>query len=302
MPTVDAAAYFERVRFLTERIAAYEDSLESVENQIAELEATITDQKALVERLRKALFAKAKDRTAHEFTARISQVMQRMISDVTQEKFHQIESLALEMFNKIIRKENFVQLIELDDNFNVNLYKKQIYTTHELLLLANNIGLDALEKRLGSAGLKEAAHLLTNDSIDELRRYFSGKIVTDQISFQDDIELPCTIAWSSISYPKAKTGFYSLLYWAIIKTSNQAVPFIIDTPFARIDTEHREQISALFFPNISGQVIILSTDEEVVGSYRAIIQPHIAHEYLLKYNVEQGCTSVQPGYFKEAKA
>ena len=63
-----------------------------------------------------------------------------MISDVTQEKFHQIESLALEMFNKIIRKENFVQLIELDDNFNVNLYKKQIYTTHELLLLANNIG------------------------------------------------------------------------------------------------------------------------------------------------------------------
>lgn len=105
MPTVDAAAYFERVRFLTERIAAYEDSLESVENQIAELEATITDQKALVERLRKALFAKAKDRTAHEFTARISQVMQRMISDVTQEKFHQIESLALEMFNKIIRCE-----------------------------------------------------------------------------------------------------------------------------------------------------------------------------------------------------
>lgn len=303
LPTVDAAAYFERVRFLTERVAAYEDSLESVENQIAELEATITDQKALVERLRKALFAKAKDRTAHEFTARISQVMQRMISDVTQEKFHQIESLALEMFNKIIRKENFVQLIELDDNFNVNLYKKQIYTTHELLLLANNIGLDALEKRLGSAGLKEAAHLLTNDSIDELRRYFSGKIVTDQISFQDDIELPLynRVELNQLSKGE-KQVFILSLYWAIIKTSNQAVPFIIDTPFARIDTEHREQISALFFPNISGQVIILSTDEEVVGSYRAIIQPHIAHEYLLEYNVEQGCTSVQPGYFKEAKA
>lgn len=226
-----------------------------------------------------------------------------MISDVTQEKFHQIESLALEMFNKIIRKENFVQLIELDDNFNVNLYKKQIYTTHELLLLANNIGLDALEKRLGSAGLKEAAHLLTNDSIDELRRYFSGKIVTDQISFQDDIELPLynRVELNQLSKGE-KQVFILSLYWAIIKTSNQAVPFIIDTPFARIDTEHREQISALFFPNISGQVIILSTDEEVVGSYRAIIQPHIAHEYLLEYNVEQGCTSVQPGYFKEAKA
>lgn len=63
-----------------------------------------------------------------------------MISDVTQEKFHQIESLALEMFNKIIRKENFVQLIELDDNFNVNLYKKQTYTTHELLLSPTTLG------------------------------------------------------------------------------------------------------------------------------------------------------------------
>ena len=303
LPSVDAAAYFERVKFLTERIAAYEDSLETLDNQIAELEATIADQKALVERLRKALLAKAKDRTAHEFTSRISQVMQRMISDVTKEKFHQIESLALEMFNRIIRKENFVQLIELDDNFNVNLYKKQTYITRELLLLANNIGLDALEKRLGSAGLREAAHLLTNDSIDDLRRYFSGKIVSDQISFQDDVELPLynRVELNQLSKGE-KQVFILSLYWAIIKTSNQSVPFIIDTPFARIDTEHREQISAVFFPNISGQVIILSTDEEVVGSYRAIIQPHIAHEYLLEYNVEQGCTSVKPGYFKGTKA
>ena len=302
LPSVDAAAYFERVKFLTERIAAYEDSLEVLDQQIAELEVKITDQKALVERLRKALLAKAKDRTAHEFTSRISQVMQRMISDVTKEKFHQIESLTLEMFNKIIRKENFVQLIELDDNFNVNLYKKQTYITRDLLLLANNIGLDALEKRLGSAGLREAAHLLTNDSIDDLRRYFSGKVVTDQVSFQDDIELPLynRVELNQLSKGE-KQVFILSLYWAIIKTSNQVVPFIIDTPFARIDTEHREQISAVFFPNISGQVIILSTDEEVVGSYREIIQSHIAHEYLLEYNVEQGCTSVKPGYFKGTK-
>ncbi|WP_162608173.1 AAA family ATPase [Butyricicoccus pullicaecorum] len=303
LPSVDAAVYFERVKFLTERIAAYEDSLETLDKQIAELEAMITDQKALVERLRKALLAKAKDRTAHEFTSRISQVMQRMISDVTKEKFHQIESLTLEMFNKIIRKENFVQLIELDDNFNVNLYKKQTYITRDLLLLANNIGVEALEKRLGNAGLREAAHLLTNDSIDDLRRYFSGKIVTDQISLQDDIELPLynRVELNQLSKGE-KQVFILSLYWAIIKTSNQVVPFIIDTPFARIDTEHREQIAAVFFPNISGQVIILSTDEEVVGSYRAIIQPHIAHEYLLEYNVEQGCTSVKPGYFKGTKA
>lgn len=303
LPSVDAAAYFEKVKSLTEQITAYEDSLETLHKKIVELEVEIADQKVLVERLRKALLAKAKNRTAHEFTSRISQVMQRMISDVTKEKFHQIESLALEMFNKIIRKENFVQLIELDENFNVNLYKKQTYLTRELRLLANNIGMEALEKRLGSAGLREAAHLLTNDSIDDLRRYFSGKIITDQIFFQDDMELPLynRVELNQLSKGE-KQVFVLSLYWAIIKTSNQAVPFIIDTPFARIDTEHREQISTVFFPDISGQVIILSTDEEVVGAYRAIIQPHIAHEYLLEYNVERGCTCVKPGYFKETKA
>ena len=57
---MDAAAYFERVKFLTERIAAYEDSLETLDKQIAELGTTITNQKALVDRLRKALLAKAK--------------------------------------------------------------------------------------------------------------------------------------------------------------------------------------------------------------------------------------------------
>lgn len=180
-----------------------------MENQIAELEATITDQKALVERLRKALFAKAKDRTAHEFTARISQVMQRMISDVTQEKFHQIESLALEMFNKIIRKENFVQLIELDDNFNVNLYKKQIYTTHELLLLANNIGLDALEN---DWEVQDSKRLPTFNKRFYRRTapVFSGKIVTDQISFQDDIELSLYNRVELNQLSKGENRFYSL--------------------------------------------------------------------------------------------
>ena len=51
-----------------------------------------------------------------------------------------------------------------------------------------------------------------------------------------------------------KQIFILSLYFAIIKVSGKDIPFIIDTPYARIDTEHREQISKEFFPNVSSQI------------------------------------------------
>lgn len=96
-----------------------------------------------------------------------------------------------------------------------------------------------------------------------------------------------------------KQVFILALYWAIIKTSGQSIPFIIDTPYARIDTEHREQIAKLFFPDISEQVIILSTDEEVVGRYQKILEPYIAQKYLLDYDTDKSQTVLTPGYFSE---
>lgn len=99
-----------------------------------------------------------------------------------------------------------------------------------------------------------------------------------------------------------KQVFILALYWAIIKTSGQSIPFVIDTPFARIDTEHREQIAKLFFPGISKQVIILSTDEEVVGRYQKILEPYTAHKYLLDYSTDKGQTVLTPGYFNEVSA
>lgn len=53
------------------------------------------------------------------------------------------------------------------------------------------------------------------------------------------------------------------------------------TPYARIDANHRREISEKFFPNISDQVIILSTDEEINEEYYKIIKPYISKEYLL---------------------
>ena len=53
----------------------------------------------------------------------------------------------------------------------------------------------------------------------------------------------------------------------------------------------------LFFTGISDQVIILSTDEEVVGAYRDMIHSRVAHEFLWSNDEITGYTSVAPGYF-----
>ena len=43
------------------------------------------------------------------------------------------------MINKIMRKDNFIDLIELDDNFNINIYKEQIYKKSDLENLIKQI-------------------------------------------------------------------------------------------------------------------------------------------------------------------
>lgn len=91
--------------------------------------------------------------------------------------------------------------------------------------------------------------------------------------------------------------FILALYWAIIEISGQDIPFIIDTPYARIDANHRKEISEKFFPNISKQVIILSTDEEINCEYYNILKPYVGKEFLLVNDENQNKTSVKEHYF-----
>ena len=62
-----------------------------------------------------------------------------------------------------------------------------------------------------------------------------------------------------------KQIFIMALYQALSQLNKINVPYIVDTPFARIDKEHRGKILSQFFKKLNGQIIILSTDEEIVG-------------------------------------
>lgn len=87
------------------------------------------------------------------------------------------------------------------------------------------------------------------------------------------------------------------LLWGLARASGRPVPMIIDTPLGRLDSSHRRHLIERYFPHASHQVLLLSTDEEIVGPYYEALQPFISRSYLLAHNDEQGMTNLEPGYF-----
>ena len=115
---------------------------------------------------------------------------------------------------------------------------------------------------------------------------------------KNDILLPVEIEKTSLSNGE-KQIFIMALYHSLVQLCNREVPFVIDTPFARIDTEHRQNISKHFFSKLNGQVFILSTNEEINTKHVGIMKDKIAVTYMLE-NTDNTKTSVlQNSYFEE---
>ena len=89
----------------------------------------------------------------------------------------------------------------------------------------------------------------------------------------------------------------SSLIWAMFKTSNRKGIFIFDTPLTRLDTENSENFITKIISTIGSQVIILSTESEIVGENIKIIEDKINHKYLLNYDLKNEVTSVEKGLF-----
>lgn len=87
------------------------------------------------------------------------------------------------------------------------------------------------------------------------------------------------------------------ILWALAKVSGRPVPLVIDTPLGRLDSHHRSHIVERYFPAASHQVILLSTDEEIVGRYLDMIQPATGRQFRIDFDQDKAQSSVEPGYF-----
>jgi len=87
------------------------------------------------------------------------------------------------------------------------------------------------------------------------------------------------------------------ILWGLAKVSGRPVPLIIDTPLGRLDSHHRSHIVQRYFPAASHQVVLLSTDEEIIGRYLEMIRPAVGREYLLVFDPNSASSSSRSGYF-----
>lgn len=90
------------------------------------------------------------------------------------------------------------------------------------------------------------------------------------------------------------------ILWGLAKASGRPLPVVIDTPLGRLDGEHRRLLLTRYFPDASHQVVLLSTDTEIIGEAAESLEDSIAHTYTLRYEEHRSATRIEAGYFLEA--
>lgn len=92
-----------------------------------------------------------------------------------------------------------------------------------------------------------------------------------------------------------KQVYISCLIKAILNESIQGLPIFIDTPLGRLDEEHRDSLTKKYYPKLSEQVVLFSTNSEITPKRYKDISQYISKSYLL---VNDGLnTNLEQGYF-----
>ena len=286
----DAKKYTDEITNARHRIAIIE--LETTQKQ-AELNMIKSERESFEKKLddiKEKLREITQDSHVLDLTNRISFIMEQLISSSMESIRQQLAERIVNNLQQIYRKENLISIVKVSEDFRFELYQTQNYSISDLKALLSNLG------------KKEFFRILGPDSIRMIMGYLGisdeSELETSMTDFNKNLELDLFKRIELNMLSKGERQIFILaLYWAIVQVSGRQIPFIIDTPYARIDANHREEISLKFFPNISKQVVILSTDEEITKEYYEMITPYISRAYLLQNNKADNCTTVSDGYF-----
>lgn len=249
-------------------------------NQEISLQTVQVDQcQKELEKAKEAYEKLLKSRSIGNMAERAIGVYSRLEEQLIERQGKILQDEFLNCFSSIINKDNFIDGIIIDKNINVIPYK---FVDVSFLQIDN---------------------YLKNDEKSHFLELFDVKYLTDindlRLGKVDSIKLPAKI---TAPFSQGERQVYIMaLYLALLKTSRKDIPFFIDTPFARIDSNHRDRIVKRFFRGIENQIFILSTDEEIVGQYELLMDDAISNKFLLKINA-YGYTQVLANqYFEVAE-
>ncbi len=208
------------------------EKLDKVDESIREFDIQVKDLERLRDKYDEEIQSVKHGSNKMQLARQVATVLNDYAKELQSQKISQLGDNILSCFTRLIRKEDYVTDILIDENYGITLFEPDGH---------------AIPKELLSAGEKEI--------------------------------------------------FAVSLLWALTLTSGRQLPFIIDTPLGRLDSEHRGNLVMDFFQHAGDQMIIFSTDTEIDKEYFRILQPHIARAYHLDYSKKDRRTIISPGYF-----
>lgn len=292
MDEVDEEEYTKKINILNEELNDKIKSLEKAKRVRDELDTNLIKLESELRRVNEKIESIKKANNIKDISVDIRNTTEKLLERLTFNKKLEVEKYFEEIFTRIIRKEKFIDYIDIDEDFNLTLYAYKNYSNIDIISMIMNLGMVEIEKKFGGKFIEELSGNLNGRSKEEILSYLKNMDEQENISLSTKVEI------SNLSSGE-KQIFILCLYWALIKSSSIDIPFIIDTPYARIDEVHRMGITTEFLPNISEQVIVLSTNTEIEEELYKEIKPFVAQEYTLNYNMDTRGTEIEDGYFYE---
>lgn len=258
------------------------DEKDNIEKEIAELRVLLENKKASLEAQKNVLdasliaYEKAKanyesvlkNRSINDLSERAVATYSLLEEKLVKRQATILQKAFIECFTSIINKDNFIDGIVIDKNINVIPYKNITVNRQQMQ--------NYIQANKGFINLFDDVKLIVN----------MNKLEFGDVEY---IEVPSPIK-SPFSQGERQVYIMSI-YLALLKTSHKDIPFFIDTPFARIDSNHRANIVTQFFNKLKNQLFILSTDEEIVGEYKDKMNKKISDVFTLSIS-DYGTTKV----------
>lgn len=219
--------------------------------------------------------AMLKEKSVSDMAARALLAFSELKQNLYAKYISQVEEAFSRNFHNLISKTDLIDGIYIDSAFEVVAYKMQEVDIAYIFKEVQEYGEEYVFTSIG-----ERAYEIIKDS----------KLIDGKITVPIKVEQHFSAGEQQI--------FVMSLYQSLAEIRTSELPFVIDTPLARIDSEHRRNILDHFFSRLPGQVIILSTDEEINNEGIAVLSSKISDVYLIEHQ-EDGTTSVSRGaYFK----
>lgn len=286
--TCDDNNDFSLIEKLTNDNKIIYDENEKLYSRINELNLIHNELTKATNKIKAKIVDELKNKSINDIATKSILMLDSLENSLYFKQIKKMKYYFLQEKDSLITKENFIEDIEIDTEFNISIYKRMEVSTNELRKLLTENDIDVVTEILDKRTLEDLYEISHSKKVDKIINYLGGK---------KRIKILKRIDKASLSNGE-KQVFTMCLYFALIKLSQTKVPFVIDTPFARIDANNRRNISNNFFKKLNGQVFILSTDEEIDAKHLRILSENVANKFLIENTKSSNTVVFKDKYFE----